>query len=443
LAVDGGDVMERRVDKQNLLGLIVVLTVLISGVTIAIVLPEAPADNSGYSQSGVGLWLIKTDTMGILQWSKTYDGAPLSLLQTLDGGYIVAGSRNGAFLLFKTDSIGRVLWEMTYDLGYNQVATSFQKTLDGGYLIGGWGYPIGPGFFADYLVVKTDGNGKAQWNTTFETTGYRAISFAMQTSDGGYIFAGGMNASSQKNWDLWLLKYDAQQNMQWNQTYGGANGESLIDVQETVIGGLLLTGCTYSYGAGYSDTWLVKTDSNGNVQWNKTYGESGSDFPVSVEPTSDHGYILASETFIYSLGTAATSTELEPIFLTGFAKVWQTRDGGFMIAGHRNLAGWMGTGTAPNVDPSGVFLIKTDRVGEAQWNETYSGAQHSRAADALQTSDGGYIVLGHTGEQHPLYAGHQIRSSHIIALGTMRLSLIKIDYSGSTEWTSTIDFTMG
>ena len=107
-----------------------------------------------------------------------------------------------------------------------------------------------------------------------------------QTTEGGYIITGSNNG------DVWLIKTDSQGNEEWDQTFGGSDSEVGYSVQQTIEGGYIITGYTESFGNGSYDVWLIKTDSQGNEEWNRTFGGNFQDFGLSVQLTSDDGYIL-------------------------------------------------------------------------------------------------------------------------------------------------------
>jgi hypothetical protein len=263
---------------------------------------------AGWTESfGAGygdIFLIKTDANGNIIWAKTYGGTnwdeARSVQQTSDGGYIVAGWTEsfGAgyedIFLIKTDTNGNIIWAKTYGGINRDEAYSVQQTSDGGYIVAGWTYSWG-----GILLIKTDTNGNVIWAKTYG--GNRAYS-VQQTSDGGYIVAGVTRPFGAGYDDAFLIKTDANGNIQWAKTYGGTHYDVAYSVQQTSDGGYIVAGETTSFGAGIYDIFLIKTDANGNVQWAKTYGGTNSDYASSVQQTSDGGYILAGFTGSFGAG---------------------------------------------------------------------------------------------------------------------------------------------
>jgi hypothetical protein len=132
---------------------------------------------------------------------------------------------------------------------------------------------------------------------------YYDVAYSVQqTSDGGYIVAGVTHSFSAGGYDIFLIKTDANGNVQWAKTYGGTSGDGAFPVQQTSDGGYIVAGGTWSFGAGSADLFLIKTDANGNIIWAKTYGGTDWDWAESVQQTSDGGYIVAGYTESFSAG---------------------------------------------------------------------------------------------------------------------------------------------
>jgi len=298
-------------------------------------------------------------------WSQTYGGtssdSAAAMVQTSDGGYAIAGYTEsfGAgsydFWLVKTDGYGNMEWNQTYGGAGIDHHRSLVETSDGGYALAGYTTSFGAGS-ADFWLVKTDGYGNMEWNQTYGEADYDRAYALVETSDGGYAIAGTTLSFGAGSWDFWLVKTDINGVMEWNRTYGRATDESAYSLVETSDVGFALAGYTYSWdpatlGAGDYDFWLVKTDANGVMEWNQTYAKADGDKAHSLVKTFDGGYAIAGETY-----NATYSPEIQHDF----------------------------------------WLVKTDGYGNMEWNQTYGGASIEVAYALVETSDGGYAIAGET-----------------------------------------------
>jgi len=248
----------------------------------------------------------------------------------------------------------------------------------------------------EYLV----GSGKickndepyVEWNTSFGTNKVDEGYCVRQTSDGGYILVGLSDTS------CWLIKTDSNGNKIWDKTYGGHNSEKGYSVQQTSDNGYILAGVTYSYGACKNDAWLMKTDSNGNKIWDKTFGGAETDEVYSIQETTDNGYIMTGYTESYGAGEMdawliKTDSNGNKIWDKTFGgadnyiarSVKQTSDGGYIIGGYMN---------PPTDDIANFLIIKTDSNGNKIWEQTFGGERSERAYTVELTSDGGYLLAG-------------------------------------------------
>lgn len=283
--------------------------------------------------------LIKTDGVGEIQWRKTYSnelGYPvLSVMQTKDLGYIL--STHGGHLL-KLDADGNIQWNKTY--GVSLSASFAIKTSDGGYVLAGWmrnNYN-----FMDTLLVKTDQSGFVLWNKTFTTSESSDVLVygLMETKDGGYALTGQWEDSY-----FWLATTDSAGNLLVNQTYNVSNLASYSEsFANTVDGGYLLAG-----GDG-SKAWLVKTDAQGNMQWNRSY--AGLSF-VSVAQTVDGGYIAAESNALVKTDASGNVQWDTGNLLSekGLNSVIVTKDGGFAVAGGSEYNVWLAKFAPESVVP--------------------------------------------------------------------------------------------
>ena len=348
------------------------------------------------------------------EWTRTYgirgnSNEARSLVQTTDGGFAMLGFTSHCvagwvctedFWLVKTDPAGNAEWNRTYGVPtYDDLESgrSVVQTDDGGYALAGltgvWSDPI----YYDFWLVKTDSLGNMEWNQTYGGAGDDFAYSVVQTTDGGYALAGGTGSYGAGNCDVWLVKADSAGNMMWNQTYGGTGNDWAYSVVQTGDGGYALAGCTHSYGAGNRDVWLVKADSAGNMMWNQTYGGTERDWGHSLVPTSDGGYAIAGETDSFgagnddfwlvktdSTGNMEWNQTYGGIRWEKAYSVVQTSDGGYALLGVTNSFGADGD----------YWLVKTDSAGNMEWNHTYGGSLGDIGYAVVQTVDGGYAMAG-------------------------------------------------
>lgn len=372
------------------------------------------------------------DTDVEFEWNKTFGGSDgdegRSVQQTKDGGYIIAGFTEsyGAgdkdVWLIKTDSKGNEGWNKTFGGLHGDGGYSVQQTDDGGYIMIGYTHSYGIGG-REVWLIKTDSEGKREWSKTFggsdDDYGYSV----QQTKDGGYIITGFTRSYGAGDEDIWLMKTDLRGNKEWSKTFGGNHSDKGYSVQQTKDGGYIITGAVSSYTTyaayvgitgRYGAVALIKTDSKGNEEWNKTFGDSDSyeDKGYSVQQTYDGGYVITgyqrySSYFRSYMGhsyshknkyvwliktdlkgdTEWNKTFGEYEYYNYGQSVQQTWDGGYIITGCTDYYGAGG---------DDVWLIKTDSKGNAEWSKTFGGNRSDIGYSIQQTDDGGYIITGST-----------------------------------------------
>lgn len=221
------------------------------------------------SSGGNNVYLLKTDANGDEEWSKTFYGPDADkgacVQQTVDGGYIVVGTTasEGAgysdVWLIKTTSAGVKEWSKTYGGSQEDEGTCVQQTEDGGYVIAGMTGSYGAGRY-DAWVIRTDPDGTELWNRTFGATWYDYANGVVQTPDGGFVVTGEY-FTSERGSDLWLLKVDQSGSLVWERKFGGAEYDSGSSVELTQDGGYVVVGTTTT--AGDQDVYLVRTGADG------------------------------------------------------------------------------------------------------------------------------------------------------------------------------------
>jgi hypothetical protein len=312
-----------------------------------------------YGAGESDLYLVKTDAKGHLIWQRFYGGPYVdwgnSVVQTRDGGYVVAGYRfpdagdyDEAYIV-KTDANGDLLWEKSLGGSNADRFHAVAETADGGLVFTGYLHSQG-GLSGPTCLLRTDAAGNTIWLKQYgeRTAGSNTGDSVQQTPDGGFIVAGNTaHGPGEEDWDAWLFRTDADGNLMWQRTFGGALRDQARSVHVTQDGGFVLAGTTRSSGAGGDDFYLVRTDASGNVMWERTLGGPGEETALAVEATSDGGFVV-----------------------TG----WRSADGGLADA----------------------LLVKTDALGNPLWERTYGGASGDGGSSVQETSDHGLVIAGLT-----------------------------------------------
>jgi hypothetical protein len=350
---------------------------------------------------------LPLDAPAQVTFERTYGGGDedegFSVHQTTDGGYIVAGytSSFGAgqsdVYLIKTDSLGDTLWTRTYGGTLSDSGLSVVQTQDNGYVISGSTVPFGSSW-PDVYLIKINPSGDTLWTRTYGGSHIDGGNSVQQTTDGGYAIAGWTASFGAGGLDAYLVKTDSSGDTLWTKTYGGPYYDRAWSMQQTADHGYILFGFTGSFGAGYYDFYLIKTDSLGDTIWTRTYGTGADDWGYSVQQTPDGGYILAGaitglgfyDLYLIktdSLGDTLWTRTYGTSSLEGARSIQSTLDSGYVIAGITSSFG------AGSYD---VYLLKTDSSGDTLWTGAYGGTEYDEGFSVQQTSDGGYIVAGRT-----------------------------------------------
>jgi hypothetical protein len=381
---------------------------------------------------------ITNDIEGVV-WEKISEGNNdygYYVQQTSDGGYIVTGDKHspgGGCWLIKTDAEGNELWSKTFgeidcDAGY-----CVQQTSDGGYIIVGATELSGSEFSAgnkvavgeEICLIKTDADGNETWLKTFGGDKWEVGYYVQQTSGGGYIIVGDTYSYGAGDWDIWLIKTDADGNELWNKTFGGEEFDVGYCVQKTSDGGYILVGATVSYGANLSDIWLIKTDADGNELWNNTFDRTELDSGNCVRQTTDDGYIVEGVTGSYydnsrDIWLIKTDSDGNEIWDKTFGGadsdtghcVQQTSDGGYIVIGETVVKEYLITD---------ALLTKLSASGDISWQLKFGGPEYDTGSYVIQTTDGSYVTTGYTAERISGFSCENFDRQHYYHLFLIKL----------------------
>ena len=322
-----------------------------------------------------------------IEWQKCLGGTSWdyakSIQQTSGGGFIVAGetwsndgdvSGNHGIVdswIVKLNSSGDIIWQKCFGGTDDDVAFSIQQTSDGGFIVAGgtWsndGDMSGNHGGSDAWVVKLNSSGDIIWQKCFGGTNVDQAFSIQQTSDGGFIVAGGTFSNdgdvsgNHGIVDSWIVKLNSSGDIIWQKCFGGTDDDVAFSIQQTSDGGFIVAGYTSSNDGDVSgnhgswDSWVVKLNSSGDIEWQKCLGGTDNDEAKSIQQTSDGGYIVAGET-------------------------WS--NDGDVSGNHGNSDYW---------------VVKLNSSGDIEWQKCLGGTVKDIAKTIQQTSDGGFIVAGYT-----------------------------------------------
>lgn len=363
----------------------------------------------GYSEStngdvsgnhgGEDLWVAKTDASGAIQWSFLYGGTEdeegFDLVQTYDGGFMVAGysdSRDGDVVanhgaygsdmwILKLTSAGALTWAKCFGGTDDEDATAIVKTQDGNFYVAGSTYSNDGDvsgnhsqYYSDFWVIKIDPAGTLLAQKCVGGTEYdEGINLAL-TSDNGCILAG-RTASADGDVtlyhggnDMLIAKLTSSFTVEWAKCFGGTETEECNAIVQLTDGSYTALGYSSTYnngdvtghhGAqGSDDFWLIHLTSTGSLSWARSIGGTGDDQANGLAATSDGGYMLTGLT---------NSTNGD---VSGF------HAGGFF-------------------DPD-VWVCKVNSTGDVQWQRCCGGSGQDEAFNVFELSNGVFVVTAFT-----------------------------------------------
>ncbi len=356
----------------------------------------------------------------------TNDEYGCSVIQTTDGGYAMTGytysfgAGDADLYIVKLNSSGSVQWTKTMGWAGNDFAGTMVQTSDNGYVLAGYTVPYGSIYY-DMLIIKLDTAGSVQWCRVINRTNYEYVTSVKQTADGGYILIGISATGGTFTDEFFLVKLNSAGTYQWSKTYGGPGDDIATSVIQTQDGGYAVAGLSNSFGP-YNVFTIIKTDSLGNIQWNRLIEASGTGSHVySIIQISDGSFVLAGEfspigvspydMYIVKLNSSGSIQWTRTVGGTGYDKansVVQSTDGGFILAGYTNSFG------AGNND---FYIVKLNSSGVLQWSKTVGGTGDDQAQSIIKTTDGGFVAAGYTSS---------------FGTGGKDMFIVKFDPSGNT-----------
>ena len=307
---------------------------------------------------------------------------------------------NSNFLSSKLKYNHKTMWTNTFGGENSEGGLSIYETNDEGFIICGYTYSYGAGN-SDILLLKIDKDGSPVWHKTYGGTGWDFGYAAKQTFDGGYIITGYTTSYGAGSKDLYLIKTDSDGDTIWTKTIGGEGVDVGTDVIEMDDSTFIVCGYTESFGAGEDDFYFLKTDSRGDTLWTKTFGGERSETCRSVSKTDDDGLI-----FFGSAGSENLMESNRDMYLIktdldgnkiwgnnyngdyGFSFDWgnsalQTDDGGYILIGDGSV-NW----------PLDMYLIKTDSAGNHLWEKYFGGSFFDYGNSIVKSDGGGYLICG-------------------------------------------------
>ncbi len=364
------------------------------------------------------VWQPRPANAQVDTWVKTYAGDPvwaaLDGLETADGGYLLAGSTNYSHrntrqedvYLVKTDPAGEVVWAKAYGGDDFDRGNAVLQANDGGFVVLGETASSGAGDW-DMLLLKVDADGNELWSKTFGGSAQERASAIQITADGGYILAGSTKSSGAGGSDLYLIKTDDLGNEIWSRTYGGELDEEANDVRHTSDGGFFVLAQALRSARLYTDQdpdiFLLKIDGTGNEIWSQVWEEENLEGGHALLPTSDGNYVIAGIT-----SSAGSESDIDFLFLKIDAAgnlVWDRSIGDANAVDYGTDVietpdgGYLFTGMFNGGGQGAIPLIKTDGSGQVLWNRNLIAGQGNKVGlRVIPTQDGAYVIVGNTDE---------------------------------------------
>ena len=342
-----------------------------------------------------------------------------------------------------------IAWQKSLGGTNQEYGYCIKQTNDGGYIVVGESVsPVGGMISNNYgsydcWVVKLDNDGMVQWQKSLGGSDNDRANDVQLTSDGGYIIVGFTYSNNfdvtghYGNSDVWTVKLNSAGVIEWQKPLGGSSTDGGLSIQQTTDGGYILCGYTFSTNGAVTTGpggWIVKINSTGTIQWQKSIGN----FMNCIQQTTDGGYIAAG----YSNGPLGNTdyhiVKLDNLGTTQWQNYYggtssdaayyiqQTTDGGYIVAGESNSSN---TDVTQNNGSYDYWVLKLNSLGELQWQKALGGSSFDYGKSIQQTTDGGFIVCGKINSNNGLVTGNH---------GDEDYWVVKLDNTGSVLWQKTL-----
>src|SRR3989339_456058 len=266
---------------------------------------------------------------------------------------------------------------------------SVQTTMDGGYIIVG-----SRGGLENAYILKVGFNGDSLWSKIYGGDSMDYAYSVVNMENDGYAIAGGNSSIIGKGMEMYLIRTDRNGDTLWTRTYGGDSDDYARSIKETPDSGFVLAGYTYSFGDS-GDMYLVRTDKNGDTLWTKTFGTSYNDVIYSGQKTIDGGFVLAGllDTIYNDIYVARVTASGDTLWTRrdggpGREEAYAIRptpDSGFILCGLKNYS---------DTKRDDGYLLKINAKGDTLWSKLFGGSGYERFFDVQVTPDGGFILVG-------------------------------------------------
>ncbi len=327
----------------------------------------------------------------------------VGVIETSDGGFAVTGvtASTGAggddALLLRLDPDGEEMWSRTYGGPSDDAGWAVLETPDGGFVVAGFTRSYGAGG-QDVLMVRTDADGGELWTRTYGGERDEYGWSITPVAGGGYVIAGETASVGAGGKDAYLVRVDEDGQELWSQTYGGDRDDRSFAVRQATDGGFVLAGITLSAGAGGRDAHVVKTNAAGAVEWETTFGDTRDDVAHSIDLAADGGYIVYGYTDGFdAAGYDARVVELDAggdersVLTLGGPGEDRIISGAATAGGGSVLVGYT---TSEGAGSRDAYLVVVDD-SEVQWSRTFGGRSEDIGYGVVTTSDGGFVMTGH------------------------------------------------